>query len=106
LAVNFRKAAGTAAPDATTCVDAVTGRTGQVTNLERLNITVVGSLLRNLKRSQPTCLGTLQELLARHRLHWLGGRLNVEWVIAEVRVIAEEAAQFPPPDQPETYPSK
>jgi hypothetical protein len=74
--------------------------------LERLNITVVGSLLRNLKRSQPTCLGTLQELLARHRLHWLGGRLNVEWVIAEVRVIAEEAAQFPPPDQPETYPSK
>jgi hypothetical protein len=29
--------------------------------------------------------------------HWLGGRLNVEWVIAEVRVIAEEAAQIPAP---------
>jgi hypothetical protein len=75
-------------------------------NLERLNITVVGSLLRNLKRSQPTCLGTLQELLARHRLHWLAGRLNVEWVIAEVRVIAEEAAQIPAPRPTRPYPSK
>jgi hypothetical protein len=28
--------------------------------------------------------------------HWLGGRLNVERVIAEVQVIAEQAAQFRP----------
>lgn len=29
--------------------------------------------------------------------HWLGGRLNVERVIAEVRLIAEEAAKIAVP---------
>ena len=29
--------------------------------------------------------------------HWLGGRLCVERVLAEVRAIAEEAAKIPPP---------
>jgi hypothetical protein len=35
--------------------------------------------------------------------HWLGGRLNVERVIAEVRIIAEEAAQIRAPS-PTTSP--
>jgi hypothetical protein len=30
--------------------------------------------------------------------HWIGGRLNVERVIAEVRLIAEEAAKIPAPE--------
>jgi hypothetical protein len=32
--------------------------------------------------------------------HWLGGRLNVERVVAEVRAIAEEAQKIPAPTTP------